>query len=542
MIATLTRLRWALTLRGFSTSPWQIVAYVLAAVAGLSCVAGALLAGLILGNGPRLAGDDATWTQVVRIVMVCGGTFVLLLVALLQIMLLGEGSSMNLKKFEIYGIPDSRLQLGLTVAGVCGLPAIMGMLLLLCWAPGYRWMGAGAVISGCIAAPLVIITLMCMCKAVLSLSTTLVRSQRGRNLFYVILTLAVVVSAQIPGIVLNNEDTLSVRMSDVEHLTNVLGWLPLGSLFELPFDAQAGRWGAWIVRIVIAAAFSCLCFLVSVWCIRRERLLTDPTQGYKTAKGIGMFAHVPDSPSGAITARAATQLRRDPRQGMLFVFPVLFIAIFALESHGFSVIVWQSLIWIGWILCMPESNSFPYDGRGFAMEVITGTSGKQDRVGRVRLYLVILAVLYVLMGIATFLVTGDWKSADGIALGLTFTLSGFATALAALGVAEWFSTVFLYPVASIDKPFSSPQGRAAAQGFFPFLYMLIALVAMVPTIAVAIIAMLMHWQAWALIISSVALLNGIGILVLGTWLGARMFDARELKILHTLEDFASLQK
>ena len=44
---------------------------------------------------------------------------------------------------------------------------------------------------------------------------------------------------------------------------------------------------------------------------------------------------------------------------------------------------------------------------------------------------------------------------------------------------------------------------------------------------------------WA--IAATALLNGVGVLVLGTWLGGIVLDERQLKVLATLRDFASLQ-
>ena len=47
-------------------------------------------------------------------------------------------------------------------------------------------------------------------------------------------------------------------------------------------------------------------------------------------------------------------------------------------------------------------------------------------------------------------------------------------------MAEVTSCVLMYPVASMDKPFSAPQGRAMAQGFFPFVYVLGSLLLMLP--------------------------------------------------------------
>lgn len=40
----------------------------------------------------------------------------------------------------------------------------------------------------------------------------------------------------------------------------------------------------------------------------------------------------------------------------------------------------------------------------------------------------------------------------------------------------------------------------------------------------------------------VALANGVGALALGTWLGGKLLEARSLSVLHTLDEFASLQQ
>ena len=130
--------------------------------------------------------------------------------------------------------------------------------------------------------------------------------------------------------------------------------------------------------------------------------------------------------------------------------------------------------------------------------------------------------------------TGRWAQPDDLVTGLIFLATGMGVALSGLGVAEVTSCVLMYPVASMDKPFSAPQGRAMAQGFFPFVYMLgIGALVMLLTGA--------EGGIWLAIIP-VALANGIGILALGTWLGGKLMDARMLSIVATLDSFASLQK
>ena len=61
---------------------------------------------------------------------------------------------------------------------------------------------------------------------------------------------------------------------------------------------------------------------------------------------------MPDSASGAVSARLITYLKRDPRQAMTFAMPVLFLIIFAFQAHGISAVVWQSLCRCWRLLCL----------------------------------------------------------------------------------------------------------------------------------------------------------------------------------------------
>lgn len=104
-----------------------------------------------------------------------------------------------------------------------------------------------------------------------------------------------------------------------------------------------------------------------------------------------------------------------------------------------------------------------------------------DRWGRTRVYLAYLAIFYVLCALLTYALTGDWRTPAGVMRGITCTVVGFGVVLISLGSAEFFSTFLMYPVPSIRKPFSSPQGRAMAQGLFPFAFMLATCVMALPT-------------------------------------------------------------
>lgn len=59
--------------------------------------------------------------------------------------------------------------------------------------------------------------------------------------------------------------------------------------------------------------------------------------------------------------------------------------------------------------------------------------------------------------------------------------------LCAVGVAEVISPVFMYPIAPADRPFSTPQGRAASQALIPLIHMFGSMIVLLPTGLVAMV-------------------------------------------------------
>lgn len=100
----------------------------------------------------------------------------------------------------------------------------------------------------------------------------------------------------------------------------------------------------------------------------------------------------------------------------------------------------------------------------------------------VRLELPYLPILCLIC----FLVTGCWKSvfdlmgvSDLVCLTCGVVPSGS-------GVAQVISTVLIYPVAPMDRPSSTPQGRVVFQSFIPLLQFLVQFVTMIPTLITAV--------------------------------------------------------
>ncbi|RYQ73853.1 ABC transporter permease [Bifidobacterium pseudolongum] len=533
---TLVRLRWALTNAALKTSPWQIVAYVLAYLLAAGTVVGTGVLAFAVGHG--MAHD--VWPYL-PVIMPLAGTAGILFMALLQAMFIGENSTMSMDKFAPYGIPDRTLQLGLLLAGLTGIPAITALVSFMLWAMAYRGFGAAAVASQLVAAPLIVLTAMCVSKALLAVADIITDSQAGKNIFYVVVIMLFVALAQMPNILMINE--VSVEATSLIPVARVFGWLPLGAPFMLPFDAANGQWLFWVLHVLCALALCAVCFLVSQWCLHWQRTHSSDAVRAKAARGLGLFSRMPDSPSGAISARLGSLLRRDARQSMMYIMPLFFVVIFALENKDIgSWFVWMGVLLGGMFMSLTESNGLAYDGQGFVMEVIAGTRAIDDRTGRVRIYLIIDTVYIALLSVITFIITGDWSSPSGLAGAFTFIAASWGWAVASLGVAEMFNCSVLYPVPSMAKPFTNPQGRGAAQAFLPFLYMLASLASILPTAIVAIVIFATGNGAAYPWIIPVALANGVVFLCLGTWLGAKLLRTRMLKVVQTLDSFAALQQ
>lgn len=561
-IGTFIRLRWALTWAAMRRSVWQTIGYALGLCCGVGFVVGAIAAAIGVGLLPAWAGVDAadpTGCEAYHLmrlgVMLIGGV-VVVFASLIQLLLIGEGSTLTEQRFELYGIGDRRLQFGLIAAALSGAPCLFVLVSLLCWAFAYRWVSPGMVLMGLVCAPAAVLTFVMVSRALLALATTLVATRRGKNLFYLILLVVFILACQAPNLLMGTgailddgaPGTRSFSIAACARMADVLAWTPFAAPFALPFDLAEGAFAALAAHAALIVLTWLACFAILLWCMRRRRLTAGADTSSMVRGGLGDFARMPDSSSGAVSARLFTYLRRDPRQALLFVMPAVMVALFALQWYGGglpSIMVWQSLVWMGLLMMITEGNGVSYDGGGFTMFVLSGARGLADRVGRVRVFAAYALIYLLLLAVVVFALTGDWRTEAGRALGATCTLVGLGTAFAALGLAEIVSCLLPYPTPSIERPFSSPQGRMMAQGLFPLAHMLGTVLAMLPTAVVAVAMLLLGAFASPIApyaIGCVGLLDGMAVLAVRTWLGGRLLDARAVALVRTIDEFASLQR
>ena len=556
IVFTMIRLRWSLTFGVMRKSVWQTVGFIIGLVMALGTVvavgAGAWFAGgagaeLIIAEG----GSVIEYFLGLQAFAVIGGTFATIIVLFVQMMIIGDGTSMGSRRFSLYGIKDRTLHAGLIMSTLCGLPALAGTASLMLLSMAYRWVGPVMVVTAIIAAPLAIITMVSMSKALMALITTLVNSRRGKTLFYLVVMVLFIVLMQLPNIIVNSNvdaqgNTVNISLSQMMPSIRLAAWTPLGAAFQLPFDAAQGDWLLALARLAILAVTWIVCFAAGTWSLRHDRLHMGESGTSGSLKGVGAFAWMPDSVSGAISARYLTYLKRDPRQGIMFLMPLLFFVIFTIQGNSFDNMPfypWLGVIIGGIFLSAAEANGLAYDGRGFTMQVLTGAPGSADRLGRVRVLGTISCVYISILAVAAILVSGTWHTPGDLSISAAFYGGALALGLGALGLAEIFSCVLMYPTPSIDKPFSTPQGRAIAQGFIPLLFMLGSCLTVLPTGIVALVLALTDQSAtmmWVLL--PVGVLNGAGMLALGTWIGGIVLDKRAVRIIATLDNFAALQK
>ena len=561
-VMTIVRLRWALTLAAVRKSSGQLVGCLIGLISAVGAVCGVAYAGWLLGQGPdavpqgllALIGPEGAglsaavaYAEVFRVAVILSGAFLTLVVLIMQVVYLGQGSALSPHKFTLYGIPDRQLSLGLLIAGLTGVPSLTGVLCVALWALAYRWMGVVPVLVGVASSPLAIVVIMSLSKLAIAASTSLVCSNRGRNAFYAVAVIVCVVIFQVPNLLVNSG--MGIDFGALGVAADVLGWTPLSAPFCLPFDAAAGEWLAFVGHCAVCAATVALCFMGTTWCLRHDRLTEGASRGGRRTMGLGLFGWVPDSPSGAVSARFASYLRRDPRQGMLFAMPIIFVALMMLQARGLAIMPWAGLTMGVWFMTMGEANGLAYDGRGYAMEVIAGVPGAADRLGRVRTLVVLIVGYVVALAVIIAAVTVRWTPQMDDAplmpmplLAAGFTGGALGLGFAGIGLAEVLSVLLMYPVPSIDRPFSTPQGRAVAQVFFPLVQAFGIVVLMLPTVVAGVlIGVLAPSPAWLWLLGPIALANGAAVLALGTWLGGKLLDARSLNVLATLDQFASLQ-
>lgn len=546
MIFTMVRLRWALTFSVMRKSIWQKIGFAIAIVFGLALICALGFAGWETGKyiNPGMLADTKNW-QEFQLAPIMVASIVSIFTLFINVFMFGSDTTLKSRSFALYGIPYVKQQAGMLLGSLFGALSVSCTIALALWSLAYRSFGIVPVLVSVIAAPLYVATIVSLSKMLIELLDTILINKRSRNIFYFAIFIAYM-------IFVSSMNTHSPSPNGIALGTSFCAasaFTPLSAAMALPLDAINGNWLALAIRFLICVVTIAACFAISVFCAKLEpKLLRGEQKTVVKTKGIGLFAAVPDNTVGAIIARIISVMRRDMRQLFLLIAPLFMLVVAggsSFKAKGFDSLT-DNLGVSGWMMYaallmgMVVGNNIAYDGTAFTMHAIIGVKGLHDRLANAIVWSVICAVYFAIIGVGVyvflFFVANVQQNVNAVMFQI---LSPIGIAFASIGIGLISSCIAMYPVASIEKPFSRPQGSAGGRSFAAIGFMLLSVVCMIPSVAAAIAFMILAPQLlW--IASILFVVNGLIVLVVGVILGGKVMDKRMIRIVENLRRFASI--
>ena len=546
MIFTMVRLRWALTFSVMRKSIWQKIGFGISIVFGLAIICALGFAGWEAGKylNPGMLADAKDW-QEFQLIPIMIASIVSIFTLFINLFMLGSDTTLKSRSFALYGIPYVKQQAGMLLGSLFGAISISCTIALALWSLAYRNFGIVPVLVSVIAAPLYVATIVSLSKMLIELLDTILINKRSRNIFYFVIFVAYMLFVAS----MNTHSPSSIVISLGTSFCAVSAFTPLSAAMALPLDVINGNWLALVIRFLICVVTIAACFAISVFCAKLEpKLLRGEQKTVVKTKGIGFFASVPDNIVGAIIARIVSVMRRDMRQLFLLIAPLFMLVVaggtsfnakgFGSIAQDIGVSVW--MIYAATLMGMVVGNNIAYDGTAFTMHAIIGVKGLHDRLAHAIVWSVICAVYFAILGIGVyaflFFVANVQQNMNAV---MFQTLSPIGVAFATIGIGLISSCIAMYPVASIEKPFSRPQGSAGGRSFAAIGFMLLSVVCMIPSaaavIAFIILAPKLLWIACILFV-----VNGLIVLAVGVIIGGKVMDKRMIRIVENLRRFTSI--
>lgn len=506
MVAHLLRLKLTLLRNGLRRSPWQVVGLVVGSLYGLG-VLGLVVAGMV-----ALSVQDA---DLRRTVVVLLGSLLVLGWWVIPLVAFGVDATVDPARFATFAVPRRTLLVGLGLGGLVGVPGVITTVAVLAMGAVW-WRDPAALLAGLVCALVALATCVVGSRATTTALAPLVGRRRVREVLAVLAVLPFVLLGPILGQVASvvRPDSLDT----FRRATEVLAWTPLGAAWSVPADLADGRPGLAVLRLLIALAT--LALLVLVWDRSLARTLVNPphTEPAGRGRGLGWFGRFPATPLGAVAARCLIYWTRDPRYAMaVAIVPLLpFILYFVAPGGRVLLVLGPSAAFLlGWTI----SADVAYDGSAFWTHVAAPLAGRVDRWGRVLAVLVFAVPVVLVLTVGSALFAGR---ADALPALIGAALGVLLTALAASSIV---SALVVYPVQQPgDNPFQTRQGASLAAFSSQLLGWLTVVVASLPEIVLAIVAVGQRSAALGVVALVVGLLLGAVLLLVGTRVGGRLLD------------------
>ncbi|SDD19193.1 hypothetical protein [Auraticoccus monumenti] len=525
MVAVLVRLKLALLRNALTRSIWKVLGLVFGGLYALGVIAAAYagFVALRINDDPILTGG---LTVLVFSLVTLGWVAFSVLIS-------GIDDTLSPSRFALLPLSARRLQPGLFVAGLLGIPGVATTVVALGLV--VAWSGSLVTALGAlVAVPLGVATCFLLSRLATAGLAELLGTRRFRDIAVVLLALSgagIGIGANVVTGSMGTDPT--AWFGALERITDVLAWTPLGWAWALPASLAEGAWLAAAARLLLAVGLVVLTWWG--WGRFLEVRLTSPLESRsgsgKVRSGGALDRFFGATPRGAVAARSLRYWRRDPRHlanlAALIVLPVLIVVTqFAQEEPNQLLVVFSPLL-MALLLGSVISMELAYDGSAVALHVHTGLAGRDDRLGRLMAAGVLIVPALVVISVACVAIAGRW---DLLVATLAMTL-GVAVIIG--GVASWISV--FWP-GHAPPPGANPFGKGSSGGLEAMVSFGVvtgaSLVASLPVLAAGIGSLWLGWLQWVAL--GLALVLGALASWVGVVLGGRALDRRWPEVLRSV--------
>ncbi len=512
-------LRLLLLRNGLRRSPWQLVAVIIGALYGGGLLLGVTIGLIFLGNAP---------VELARTVVIVAGSATILGWLVLPILVTGIDQTLDTARLVNFPIPLGQMLLGLTFAGVLGVPGIVTVLAALATATTW-WRHPFIAVVALVCGTLGALTCVVGSRMVISLSSTLTSGRRFREVAGTLILIPLFLAGPI---IVGASSGISNAREALPGAAAALSWTPLGALWAVPSEIALGHYG--IAALKFAIGLATLGVMVFLWRRALATVLVSPPRSgarTKTRGTLGLFTFVPETPTGAVLARSLTYWLRDPRYSkQLLLVPLVPALLWFYSSTNDSLAFFNAMAPIAALfLALAIYTDLSYDGTAFASHISLGVTGIADRTGRALAVLVFAGPIVVIYSIVSVWLSSTWSLLPPL-LGLSMGIL-----LSGLGLSSVSSATVVVPVpAPGDSPFKSPPGA----GFTTFVSSMatwgILALLIVPEFTLLIVAAVTGQALFGWLGLAVGLILGLTFFQIGVrWGGARL-DRRAPELLESL--------
>ena len=517
MVAHFFRLKLTLLGNSFRRSPWQVFGVLLGIFYGLG-TAIFIIAGLV-----ALRFFDV---EVARSATIVLGAVVTIVFTLLPLSV-GIDDTLDPRKFGLFGIRTTRLSFTLLLGGLVSVPAVVITAIALGQLVTWSRDGLGEFFA-IISAVLIVATCVISARISTSLTAFLLSTRRARDLTAIFGIISLIALSPVI-IVLANIDWRHRGLEILGDIADVVSWTPLAAAWSAPADAAAGDPSTAVVKLAIAIAW--VVVLAVIWRILVGLMLVTPVRqpSARTYVGLGWFDWFARTPTGAIAARSLTYWFRDTRYSaslviipLIPVFMVTALAVAGLDLRALALLPLPIMcLFLSWSV----HNDVAFDNTAIWLHMSTSTAGRADRWGRLIPVLVVGVPLIAIGSVVSAWLNGSWAALP--------SLVGVSTSilLTGLGLSSITSAAFPYPaVRPGDSPFSQPQGGGSPAGAIQGLTFVLILVFTAPSVVAATLGFV-YGPFWHLLSLAIGVGVGLFMLLVGTAVGARVYDRRTSELL-----------